>query len=84
MKISTSCHKQFSLDLNESELKIIIEALSEKERGLAELCSHDLDEDAVAEAGNDLIELRLLLGFLKDNAVEVYGQNILNFSRSTL
>ncbi|MGI9283649.1 MAG: hypothetical protein ACR2PX_29085 [Endozoicomonas sp.] len=84
MKISTSCHKQFSLDLNESELKIIIEALSEKERDLAELCSHDLDEDAVAEAGNDLIELRLLLGFLKDNAVEVYGQNILNFSRSTL
>lgn len=71
----------FTLELAQSELKIILEALIEKESRMAEVCATSKEEDEIADLGNDLIELRLLLKPLKERAMAMYGPGILNFSR---
>ena len=73
-----------NLELVESEAKIILDALSEMELKMAELCENSSDEDQVAEIGNDLIELRLLLNPMKEKATMIFGQGVLNFSRELL
>lgn len=70
----------FSLDLSQSELKIILEALIEKESRMSAVCETSDDEDEIADVGNDLIELRLLLNPLKERAISSYGSGIVNFS----
>ena len=75
---------EFQLNLVESELKIILEALTEMEHKMSNICETSKDEDEIADVGNDLIELRLLLKPLKEKAVEKYSENILNFSREPL
>lgn len=74
----------FKLELVPSELKIILEALIEKEARMAKICETSKDQDEVADLGNDLIELRLLLKPIRERAVAAYGQSILNFDRSPL
>ena len=75
---------KFTLELVESELKIILEALIEMENRFAKICDASDDEDEIADLGNDLIELRLLLKPLKEKAIANYGNNIVNFSREAL
>lgn len=80
----------FELNLVESELKIILEALTELEIKMSTICDtsededEDEDEDEIADVGNDLIEVRLLLKPLKEKAIARYGENIINFSRDFL
>ncbi len=74
----------FNLNVAESELKIILEALSELELKMASICDESSDEDEISDIGNDLIEVRLLLKPLKNKAIEQYGENITNFSRKLL
>ena len=74
----------FNLNLVESELKIVLEALVELESKMAHTCKTSSDEDEIAEIGNDLIEVRLLLKPLKEKAIAHYGENITNFSRELL
>ncbi len=69
----------FTLELVPSELKIVLEALIEKEAQMAKICEVSKDPDAIADVGNDLIELRLLLKPLRERALAIYGQSILNF-----
>jgi hypothetical protein len=76
-------YEQF-LDLSQSELKIVLEALIEKEVRMSSICEHSIDEEEIADVGNDLMELRLLLNPLKERAVSVYGNGILNFSNEPL
>ena len=57
--------KKLELSLVESEAKILLEALIEKEAAMAKVCESSKDEDEIADVGNDLIEL---LGNLLDNA----------------
>jgi hypothetical protein len=75
---------EFTLNLAESELKIILEGLIELEQRMARICETSDDEDEIADYGNDLIEVRLLLKPLKEKAVAKYGNQILNFSRKSL
>lgn len=75
---------RFTLELAESELKIILEGLVELEQRMAKICETSEDEDEIADYGNDLIEVRLLLKPLKEKAVAKYGEQILNFSRDSL
>ncbi|MES2823471.1 MAG: hypothetical protein V4732_07710 [Pseudomonadota bacterium] len=75
---------RFHLDLASSELKIILEALTELEGRMDDICANSSDEDEIADIGNDLIELRLLLKSMKEKAVNQYGSNIINFSRELL
>ena len=74
----------FHLDLVSSELKIILEALTEMESRMNNLCEISSDEDEISEIGNDLVELRLLLKPLKEKAINQFGSNIVNFSRELL
>jgi hypothetical protein len=75
---------EFTLELVESELKIVLEALTDMENRFTKICNTSKDEDEIADIGNDLIELRLLLKPLKEKAIESYGDNIVNFSRKSL
>ncbi len=72
---------QFQLNLAESELKIILESLVEMEQKMAKVCDTSQDEDEVADVGNDLIEVRLLLNSMREKSILQYGNNIMNFSR---
>ncbi|MED5524980.1 MAG: hypothetical protein VX447_09530 [Pseudomonadota bacterium] len=74
----------FKLELHPSELKLVLEGLMQLETEMAERCAASDDPDVVADTGNDLIELRLLLKPLQERAVAAYGQSILNFSRDEL
>jgi hypothetical protein len=74
----------FSLNLAQSELKIILEALIEKESRMSAVCENSDDEDEISDVGNDLIELRLLLKPLREKAIKTYGNNIVNFSHKPL
>lgn len=75
---------EFQLNLAQSELKIILEALIEKESLMAQICEASDDPDEVADIGNDLIELRLLLKPLKERAVATFGNGVLSFGREPL
>jgi hypothetical protein len=54
------------VNLSESEARIVLESLVAREREMAGICATSDDEDLVAETGNDLIELRLLLKSVRD------------------
>lgn len=73
-----------SKEIVESEVKILLEALIGQESRYVAICESSDDEDEIADVGNDLIELRLLLNPLKDEAVQRYGESVLNFSRELL
>jgi hypothetical protein len=75
---------EFQLNLVQSELKIILEALIEKESLMADICETSDDADEIADIGNDLIDLRLLLKPLKERALAAFGSGILNFGRDPL
>lgn len=72
------------VNLSESEARIVLESLVAREQEMAEVCATSEDEDLVAETGNDLIELRLLLKSVRDQAVQRFGERVLNFSREPL
>jgi hypothetical protein len=74
----------FNLELAPSELKIVLESLTEKEARMSNICETSQDPDEIADTGNDLIELRLLLKPLRERAVAAFGPSILNFSRDPL
>jgi hypothetical protein len=72
------------LSLVESEAKILLEALMEKEAAMAKICESSDDEDEVADIGNDLIELRLLLKAVKERAVPLFGKSVMEFGRDPI
>lgn len=76
--------KDFQLNIVESELKIILEALTDMEQKMCHICDTSNDEDEIADIGNELIELRLLLKTLQEKAVSKYGKGVINFSRQLL
>jgi len=75
---------KFIVELVESELKIILESLIEKESRMSAICDISDDPDEISDVGNDLIELRLLLNPLKERAAVKFGKGILNFDRTAL
>jgi hypothetical protein len=76
--------KKLELNLSESETKIVLEALLRRESEMVEVCRSSDDEDLVADTGNELIELRLLLKAFRELALETFGSNVTNFSREEL
>lgn len=76
--------KRLELSLVESEAKILLEALMEKEAAMARICESSDDEDEIADTGNDLIELRLLLKVVKERAVSLFGKSVLEFGRTPI
>jgi hypothetical protein len=76
--------KKLELSLIESETKILLEALMEKEADMARICDSSDDEDEIADVGNDLIELRLLLKAIRERAVPIFGASVLEFDRDPI
>jgi hypothetical protein len=76
--------KKLEFSLVESETKILLEALMEKEAEMARICDSSDDEDEIADVGNDLIELRLLLKSIRDRAVPIFGASVLEFGRDPI
>jgi len=72
------------LQFTESEAKILLESLAGQEQQLARECESSGDEDTVADAGNDLVELRLLLSRVREAAVAQFGKRVLEFGREPL
>ncbi len=75
---------KFNLSLTESELKVVLEALTDMETKMAYVCATSDNEDEISDVGNDLIELRLLVKPLVKRATKEFGGNITNFSRELL
>ena len=73
--------KKLEISLIESETKILLEALLEKEAAMSEICESSDDEDLIADIGNDLIELRHLLKAVKEQAVPLFGTSVLEFGK---
>lgn len=76
--------KKLDLTLVESEVKILLESLIERESKMATICDTSDDEDEIADIGNDLIELRLLLKEIKEKAVSLFGSSVLEFGREPI
>jgi len=72
------------LQFTESEAKILLESLTGQEQQLARECESSEDENAVADAGNDLVELRLLLSRVREAAIAQFGKRVLEFGRKPL
>jgi len=72
------------LNLVESEAKIILEDLLEKDASMESICNNSSDEDLKADVGNDLVELRIFLNEFKNNAVSKFGESVLEFSNESL
>ena len=73
-----------NLDLTFSDAKIVLEALQLLEEKWSKICDTSADEDEVADYGNDLIEVRLLLASTHESAVAAFGKNVTNFDRTLL
>ena len=76
--------KKLELNLVESEAKILLESLIERESKMAQICDTSHDEDEIADIGNDLVELRLLLKEIKEMAVSQFGPSVLEFGRNPM
>lgn len=76
--------KKLVLSLVESEAKILLESLIERENKMEEICDTSDDEDEIADIGNDLIELRLLLKVIRESSVSQFGSSVLEFSRDSI
>lgn len=67
----------FHLEIVESELKIVLEALIDMENRKLYICETSDDNDEIAGIGNELAELRLFLKPLVEKSVEKYGTGII-------
>ena len=73
-----------NLDLTSSDAKIVLEALQLLEEKWSKICDTSADEDEVADYGNDLIDVRLLLTSTRESAVAALGKNVTNLDRTLL
>jgi hypothetical protein len=76
--------KTLNCTLAESECKLILEAIASLETQWDQLCTQSDDPDEIADVGNDLIELRLLAKSFSEQAVSVFGENVLRLGREQL
>ncbi len=76
--------RRITLDLASSDMKLVLEGLESLEKQWVHVCENSDDEDEISDYGNDLIELRLLIKSLRNDAISVFGDNVVNFSRDLL
>ena len=75
---------ELNVNLNDWETRYILESLSKEMAHLKAINASSEDEDEAADAGNDFIEVSGLYDQMSSNAVEVFGQQILDFSRGEI
>ena len=74
----------FTTDLLIWEARVVLEALTREEERLLSEIAISSDENAIADMDNDLIQLRLVLDRLKNEAVAKFGKSVLNFNKDAL
>lgn len=75
---------ELNVNLNDWETRYILESLSKEMAHLKAINASSEDEDEAADAGNDFIEVSGLYDQMSSNAVEVFEQQILDFSRGEI
>ncbi|MGH9258310.1 MAG: hypothetical protein ACRD08_00190 [Acidimicrobiales bacterium] len=71
-------------DLTESQVKVVLKSLNDRDERLNDNCNISNDEDEIAVAGNDLVELRLVKKTIERTAVAAFGDSVLNLSDEIL
>ncbi|MGH8621498.1 MAG: hypothetical protein ACRET3_05100 [Burkholderiales bacterium] len=71
-------------DLTESQVKVVLKSLNDRDERLNDICNISNDEDEIAMAGNDLVELRLVKKTIERIAVAAFGDGVLNLSDELL
>jgi len=69
-----------NIELLEWQAKIILKSLLEREQQLRHVIEGSSDENAVADASNDLVELKMVQNHLTERGVEAFGDSIRNLS----
>ena len=64
----------------DSEMRIILESLHREMERLKNINATSQNEDEVADAGNDYMEVASLYEKLEDIAISTFGDQITNFS----
>lgn len=75
---------KLNVNINDWETRYILESLSKEMAHLKAINASSEDEDEAADAGNDFIEVSGLYDQMSSNAVEVFGQQILDFSKGEI
>ncbi len=68
------------IDLSCTSVKILIQALNDREKILLDINNNSDNENLAIDAGNDCIALTLLKNEIIKDAVSLYGESVLNFS----
>ena len=76
--------RELNVNLNDWETRCILESLSKEMARLKAINSSSEDEDEAADAGNDFIEMSGLYDQMSSNAIEIFGQQILDFNSGEL
>ncbi|MFT3870932.1 MAG: hypothetical protein QM715_20960 [Nibricoccus sp.] len=69
-----------NIELLEWQTKIVLKALLGQEQRLREIVERSPDEDAVADASNDLVELKMVQKLITEHGLEAFGASIRNLS----
>lgn len=72
--------REMEATLSDWETRYVLESLSKEMKRLKKINAESEDEDEVADAGNDFIELSGLYDRLSTEAKSIFGDQILNFS----
>jgi len=76
--------RELQVKINDWETRYVLESLSREMDRLKTINSSSDDEDEAADAGNDFMEISSLFESLSKDAVKVFGEHILDFSREQL
>lgn len=76
--------REMEATLSDWEARYVLESLSKEMERLKKINAESEDEDEVADAGNDFIELSGLYERLSTEAISIFGNQILNFSREEI
>ena len=76
--------REMGFSANDWESRYILESLLREMERLKLINSTSEDEDEAADAGNDHMELSGLYERLSAEAVSVFGEQVLNFSRESM
>ncbi len=76
--------RELDISICDWETRIILESLQREMARLKSINDTSNNEDEVADAGNDYIEISGLYERLEKEAVEKFGDQIVNFSREPI
>lgn len=71
--------RELNVNLNDWETRYILSALSNEMSRLKKINAESEDEDEAADAGNDFLEISGFFERMSEEAVSLFGEQILRF-----